>query len=162
AVLAADPGDAVPAGGPPAGDPRSARHDGGRGRRRRDAGHGRGARVAGRARAWVRVGDDVGREAPRPPAAGAAGPPAPRRVPAALALGAGWVMMWGVSRHDREQRARLALAHAAEDRPLPTVVRAFVVVPALDRPTVRAVAYARALRATSLEALTVPTDDAAA
>src|SRR5690606_4115194 len=51
--------------------------------------------------------------------------------PAALALGAGWVMMWGVSRHDREQRARLALAHAAEDRPLPTVVRAFVVVPAL-------------------------------
>ena len=82
--------------------------------------------------------------------------------PAALALGAGWVMMWGVSRHDREQRARLALAHAAEDRPLPTVVRAFVVVPALDRPTVRAVAYARALRATSLEALTVPTDDAAA
>ena len=82
--------------------------------------------------------------------------------PAALALGLGWVMMWGVSRHDRALRARLALDHADEDRPLPTVVRAFVVVTELDRSSVRAVAYARSLRASSLEALTVPADDAAA
>ncbi|WP_168202692.1 hypothetical protein [Georgenia wutianyii] len=74
--------------------------------------------------------------------------------PAVLAIALGSAMMWGVSRHDRELRA--ALAHVGQDRPLPTAVRAFVVVHAVDRPAVRAVAYARALRATSLEALTVP------
>ena len=74
--------------------------------------------------------------------------------PAVLAIALGSAMMWGVSRHDRDLRA--ALAHVGEDRPLPTAVRAFVVVRSVDRPAVRAVAYARALRATSLEALTVP------
>ncbi|PYG02046.1 hypothetical protein SAMN05216184_101511 [Georgenia satyanarayanai] len=86
----------------------------------------------------------------------------PRGWPALVAVAAGSAMMWGVSRHDRELRARLALDHAAEDRPLPTVVRAFVVVTELDRPAVRAVACARAMRATSVEALTVPGDEEAA
>lgn len=75
-------------------------------------------------------------------------------VPALLLLSA---MMWGVSRHDRELSARLA--PGGEDRVLPTVVRAFVVAGSLDRPALRAVSYARALRATSLEVLTVPPDD---
>lgn len=86
----------------------------------------------------------------------------PRGWPALVAVAAGSAMMWGVSRHDRELRERLALEHAAQDRPLPTVVRAFVVVPELDRPAVRAVTYARAMRATSVEALTVPGDEDAA
>ncbi|WP_324650912.1 hypothetical protein [Georgenia sp. H159] len=78
-------------------------------------------------------------------------------VPALLLLSA---MMWGVSRHDRELDARLV--PEGEDRALPTVVRAFVVAASLDRPALRAVTYARALRATSLEVLTVPPDDRAA
>ncbi|WP_152190545.1 hypothetical protein [Georgenia satyanarayanai] len=86
----------------------------------------------------------------------------PRGWPALVAVAAGSAMMWGVSRHDRELRARLALDHATEDRPLPTVVRAFVVLTELDRSAVRAVTYARAMRATSVEALTVPGDDEAA
>src|SRR5690606_27293504 len=77
-----------------------------------------------------------------------------RGWPVVPALALGSAMMWGVSRHDRELAD--ALSHVGEDRPLPTAVRAFVVVRAVDRPAVRAVTYARALRATSLEALTVP------
>lgn len=79
-----------------------------------------------------------------------------RGWPALLAVAVASAMMWGVDRHDRELRDRLALTLPGQDRPLPTVVRAFVVVTALDRPAVRAVAYARAMRATSIEALTVP------
>lgn len=86
----------------------------------------------------------------------------PRGWPTLVAVAAASAMMWGVSRHDRELRARLALEHVAQDRPLPTTVRAFVVVPELDRPAVRAVGYARAMRATSVEALTVPRDEDAA
>ncbi|MCM3660133.1 hypothetical protein M3148_03865 [Georgenia satyanarayanai] len=86
----------------------------------------------------------------------------PRGWPALVAVAAGSAMMWGVSRHDRELRARLALDHVSQDRPLPTVVRAFVVVTELDRPAVRAITCARAMRATSVEALTVPVDEDAA
>lgn len=73
-----------------------------------------------------------------------------------VAIGAVSAMMWTVGGHRRRTEAELALAHLAEDRALPTAVRAVVVVDRLDRATMRAIAWARAGRSASLTAVTVP------
>ncbi|MEE6281148.1 hypothetical protein [Georgenia sunbinii] len=81
---------------------------------------------------------------------------------AVVVIGAMFAMMWHVSRHRRRIEAELAVAHLPEDRPLPALVRSIVVVTRFDRATMRAVAYARSARSTSLEAVTVPLGEAEA
>ncbi|AEE46270.1 APC family permease [Cellulomonas fimi] len=78
---------------------------------------------------------------------------------AILAMVAVFVLMKGISRHYQHVRAELALGDDAEAaRALPSRVHAIVLVSHLHRPTMRALAYARASRPQLLEAVTVGVD----
>jgi len=73
---------------------------------------------------------------------------------AILAMAALFILMKGIRRHYNNVARELAVA---EDEPqlLPARTHVVVLVSKIDRPTMRAIAYARATRPTTLEALTV-------
>jgi amino acid transporter len=78
---------------------------------------------------------------------------------AILAMGGVFVLMRGIRKHYDSVRAELALGDDAEAaRALPSRVHALVLVSHLHRPTMRAIAYARASRPQVLEAVTVGVD----
>ncbi|WP_146925256.1 APC family permease [Cellulomonas xylanilytica] len=78
---------------------------------------------------------------------------------AILAMAIIFVLMQSIHRHYALVRAELALGTDAEAaRALPSRVHAIVLVSHLHRPTMRALAYARASRPQLLEALTVGVD----
>lgn len=78
---------------------------------------------------------------------------------AILAMAAVFVAMQGVHRHYQHVRAELALGDDTQAaRALPSRVHAVVLVSHLHRPTMRALAYARASRPHVLEAVTVGVD----
>ena len=68
-----------------------------------------------------------------------------------------FVLMKSIRRHYNVVAEETAL-EAGEDRVLPSRVRAVVLVSKLHKPTVRALAFAKAARPSSLEALTVSVD----
>jgi hypothetical protein len=76
---------------------------------------------------------------------------------AIFAMGVLFVLMKGIRRHYNSVARELAVA---EDEPqlLPARTHVVVLVSKIDRPTMRAIAYARATRPTTLEALTVDVD----
>ncbi|HUW78631.1 MAG TPA: APC family permease, partial [Candidatus Nanopelagicaceae bacterium] len=76
---------------------------------------------------------------------------------AILAMGVLFVLMKGIRRHYNNVARELAVA---EDEPqlLPARTHVVVLVSKIDRPTMRAIAYARATRPTTLEALVVDVD----
>lgn len=69
-----------------------------------------------------------------------------------------WLTMRGIRRHYDNTAAELAVTDAAEARALPSRVHAVVLVSKVHKPTLRALAYARATRPDELEALTVAVD----
>ncbi|NKY39462.1 amino acid permease [Cellulomonas septica] len=78
---------------------------------------------------------------------------------AILAMVAVYVLMKGINKHYQHVRAELALGEDADaHRALPSRVHAIVLVSHLHRPTMRALAYARASRPQLLEAVTVGVD----
>ncbi|WP_123381395.1 APC family permease [Pseudokineococcus lusitanus] len=78
---------------------------------------------------------------------------------AILAMAVLFVLMRGVQTHYRRVAEELALPDELQGgKLLPSRVRAVVLVSKLHLPTLRAVAYARATRPSSLEALTVAVD----
>ncbi|EYR63790.1 DNA-binding protein [Actinotalea ferrariae CF5-4] len=78
---------------------------------------------------------------------------------ALLAMGVFFLLMRGVRRHYSAVREELALGEdPAAARALPSRVHAIVLISRLHKPTMRALAYARATRPSSLEALTVNVD----
>jgi len=78
---------------------------------------------------------------------------------AILAMGVVFVTMQGVHQHYVRVRAELALGDDMQSaRALPSRVHAVVLVSHLHRPTMRALAYARASRPSVLEAVTVGVD----
>lgn len=78
---------------------------------------------------------------------------------AILAMVAVFALMKAISRHYQHVRAELALGDDADaHRALPSRVHAIVLVSHLHRPTMRALAYARASRPQILEAVTVGVD----
>ncbi|MFJ9415271.1 APC family permease [Streptomyces sp. NPDC101227] len=76
-------------------------------------------------------------------------------VIAAVAL---WVMMRGIRRHYDHTAAELAVVDPRAEVVLPSRVHAVVLVSKIHKPTLRALAYARATRPDVLEALTVAVD----
>ncbi|ARZ66422.1 DNA-binding protein [Streptomyces albireticuli] len=66
-----------------------------------------------------------------------------------------WLMMRGIRRHYDNTDAELAVTDAADASALPSRVRAVVLVSKIHKPTLRALAYARATRPDALEALNV-------
>ncbi|MEU5437728.1 APC family permease [Streptomyces sp. NPDC020719] len=76
-------------------------------------------------------------------------------VVAALAL---WVMMRGIRRHYDATSAELAVEDPREQLVPPSRVLAVVLVSTVHKPTLRALAYARAFKPHRLEALTVAVD----
>lgn len=78
---------------------------------------------------------------------------------AILAMVAVFLLMKGINKHYQHVRAELALGDDADaHRALPSRVHAIVLVSHLHRPTMRALAYARASRPQVLEAVTVGVD----
>ncbi|WP_240617140.1 APC family permease [Nocardioides speluncae] len=77
---------------------------------------------------------------------------------AILAMGAFFLLMKGISRH--YAHVELELAADEGDKALPTRVHAIVLVSKLHKPTLRALAYAKASRPNVLEAVYVGTDPA--
>ncbi|GAA3820608.1 APC family permease [Cellulomonas soli] len=78
---------------------------------------------------------------------------------AIIAMVAVFVLMKGIHGHYERVRAELALgADAEQAKALPSRVHALVLVSHLHRPTMRALAYARASRPHELEAVTVGVD----
>ena len=78
---------------------------------------------------------------------------------AILAMAIVFVLMKAINGHYSKVRKELALGDdPAEARALPSRVRAIVLVSHLHRPTMRALAYARAFRPQELEAVTVGVD----
>jgi amino acid transporter len=75
-----------------------------------------------------------------------------------LAMGAFYLLMQGISRH--YSHVELELAADEGDKVLPTRVHAVVLVSKLHKPTLRALAYAKASRPNVLEAVYVGTDPA--
>ncbi|MFF4950424.1 APC family permease [Streptomyces chattanoogensis] len=69
-----------------------------------------------------------------------------------------WVMMRGIRRHYDNTAAELAVADPRAETVAPSRVHAVVLVSTLHKPTLRALAYARATRPDVLEALTVAVD----
>jgi amino acid transporter len=69
-----------------------------------------------------------------------------------------WLMMRGIRRHYDHTAAELAVTDPRTERQLPTRVMAIVLVSTVHKPTMRALAYARAFRPAHLEALTVAVD----
>jgi amino acid transporter len=78
---------------------------------------------------------------------------------AIIAMGMLFAMMRLIRRH-YEAVARETAAVEGEDRTLPSRVRAIVLVSKLHKPTLRALAFAKAARPSTLEALTVDVDSA--
>ncbi|MEU8585702.1 APC family permease [Streptomyces sp. NPDC048664] len=77
---------------------------------------------------------------------------------AVLAVLVLWVMMRGIRRHYDTTAAELAVTDPRYELTLPSRVLALVLVSRVHKPTLRALAYARAFRADRLEALTVAVD----
>ncbi|MDM8085424.1 APC family permease [Cellulomonas cellasea] len=78
---------------------------------------------------------------------------------AILAMGVVFMLMRGIRAHYDRVRAELALGDDVDEaRALPSRVHAIVLVSQLHRPTMRAIAYARAARPQVLEAVTVGVD----
>ncbi len=75
---------------------------------------------------------------------------------AILAMGGFFLLMRGIRNH--YDRVGTELAIAAEDQLLPTRVHAIVLVSKIHKPTMRALAYAKASRPNVLEAVLVSTD----
>lgn len=73
-----------------------------------------------------------------------------------LAMGAFFLLMKGISRHYAQ--VELELAADEGDKMLPTRVHAIVLVSKLHKPTLRALAYAKATRPNILEAVYIGTD----
>ena len=73
-----------------------------------------------------------------------------------LAMGAFYAIMHGISRHYEKVRSELVAEDV--DQVLPTRVHAIVAVSKVHKPTMRAVAYAKAARPNVLEAVMVDTD----
>ncbi|MEU0035167.1 APC family permease [Streptomyces sp. NPDC006333] len=69
-----------------------------------------------------------------------------------------WVMMRGIRRHYDTTATELAVTDPKTELTFPSRVLAIVLVSTLHKPTLRALAYARALRPDHLEALTVSVD----
>ncbi|MET9964223.1 APC family permease [Streptomyces sp. NPDC006326] len=69
-----------------------------------------------------------------------------------------WLMMRGIRRHYDSTAAELAVTDPHAERQLPSRVLAIVLVSTVHKPTMRALAYARAFRPDRLEALTVAVD----
>jgi amino acid transporter len=78
---------------------------------------------------------------------------------AILAMAVFFAVMRSISRH--YERVELELAADEEDKVLPTRVHAIVLVSKLHKPTLRALAFAKATRPNVLEALSVGTDGTA-
>jgi amino acid transporter len=76
-----------------------------------------------------------------------------------LAMGTFYLIMEGISRH--YDRVNLELAADEQDKVLPTRVHAIVLVSRLHKPTLRALAFAKATRPNVLEAIYVSIDSAA-
>jgi amino acid transporter len=76
---------------------------------------------------------------------------------AIIAMGVLFLLMRGIRRHYDRVSTETALLEA-EDRTLPSRVRAVVLVSKLHKPTARALAFAKASRPSVLEALTVAVD----
>lgn len=77
---------------------------------------------------------------------------------AILAMAVLYVAMLGINRHYRQVSKELALREDAREAILPSRVHAIVLVSKLHKPAMRAIAYARATRPSTLEALTVEVD----
>ena len=77
---------------------------------------------------------------------------------ALLAMALLYVLMLAIRRHYRRVRTELAVGTDSEARVLPSRVHAIVLVSKLHKPTLRALAYARASRPSVLEAVTVVVD----
>jgi hypothetical protein len=78
---------------------------------------------------------------------------------AILAMGLVFALMKGIRRHYDRVRAELALGDDLQSaRALPSRVHALVLISHLHKPTMRAIAYARASRPQVLEAVTVGVD----
>jgi amino acid transporter len=75
-----------------------------------------------------------------------------------LAMGVLFVLMRGIRAHYDRVRDELSLDDVAAARALPSRVHALVLVSKLHKPTMRALAYARASRPSVLEAVTVGVD----
>ncbi|MDQ1482601.1 MAG: hypothetical protein QOF35_677, partial [Actinomycetota bacterium] len=69
-----------------------------------------------------------------------------------------FVIMNGIQRHYGRVRTELALEESGDDQLLPSRVHAIVLVSKIHKPTLRALAYARATRPSLLEAITVNVD----
>jgi amino acid transporter len=69
-----------------------------------------------------------------------------------------FVIMNGIQRHYGRVRTELALEESGDDQMLPSRVHALVLVSKIHKPTLRALAYARATRPSLLEAVTVNVD----
>ncbi|HZJ07469.1 MAG TPA: APC family permease [Nocardioidaceae bacterium] len=78
---------------------------------------------------------------------------------AILAMGTFFIIMTGIRRHYDKVRDELTIED--DDQVLPTRVHAIVLVSQLHKPTIRALAYAKASRPNLLEAVFVDTDSAA-
>ena len=76
---------------------------------------------------------------------------------AVVAMAVLFLMMRGIRRH--YDKVRLELAPTDEEQTLPSRVHAVVLVSKVHKATLRAVAYARATRPSTLEAVTVDVDD---
>ena len=76
---------------------------------------------------------------------------------AILAMAVLFVLMRGINTHYRKVEAEIAVV-PGEDNVLPSRVRAVIVVSGINKPTVRAVNFARASRPSSIEAVTVSVD----
>jgi hypothetical protein len=77
---------------------------------------------------------------------------------AILAMGTFFMIMQGIRRHYDKVGAELVIEE--DDQVLPTRVHAIVLVSKLHKPTMRALAYAKAARPNALEAVFVDTDSA--
>ncbi|GAA1740091.1 APC family permease [Isoptericola hypogeus] len=75
-----------------------------------------------------------------------------------LAMGVLFVLMRGVRKHYERVRDELELDDTSAARALPSRVHAIVLVSKIHKPTMRALAYARASRPSMLEAVTVGVD----
>ncbi len=76
-----------------------------------------------------------------------------------IAMGFFFLIMQGIARH--YDRVELELAADEQDKVMPTRVHAIVLASKLHKPTLRALAFAKATRPNALEAIYVSTDDAA-
>ena len=76
-----------------------------------------------------------------------------------LAMGAFFLIMKGISKH--YSRVELELAADEQDKVMPTRVHAIVLASKLHKPTLRALAFAKATRPNALEAVYVSIDPAA-